>query len=299
VLDRAYIHGEPYSWLALNGGKMPNPWLNTDLVWDSDVNFEGVATQAKAQFTDSWSSFLTVGVFPYQDIQRSNVNFANSKMLYGSQVGMVWAAPNTSTAKFGLAFYRFQNVEGIPNATLGSHLYDQTAAQGMQKGNTLMYVNAVGDPVIYGIASKFEELNITAQWDIATFDPVHVIFTADYVKNIGYNKDEISLRTGLAAPDPRINGHQLMLTVGVPKIKRRGEWQANVAYKYLEKDAVLDALTDSDFHLGGTNAKGFVVGGSYGVDDNTWTSLRWISTDQIDGAPLSIDTLQIDLSARF
>jgi hypothetical protein len=85
----------------------------------------------------------------------------------------------------------------------------------------------------------------------------------------------------------------------VPKIKRSGEWQASIAHKYLERDAVLDALTDSDFHLGGTNAKGFIVGGSYGVDDNTWLSLRWYSSDQIDGVPLAIDTLQLDLNARF
>lgn len=299
VLDRAFVHGDPYSWLALSGGKMPNPWLSTDLVWDSDVNFEGVATQFKAQFGNSWASFMTIGAFPYQDIQRSNVILANTKMLYGTQLGMVWAAPDTSKAQFAVALYSFQNVEGIPNQTLGSHYYDQTAAQGMQKGNSLMYVNAVGDTTIYGIASKFKELNITAQWDWAAFDPVHVMLTADYVRNLGYDQEEITLRTGLAAAEPRINGHQVMLSVGVPKIKRRGEWQANVAYKYLERDAVLDALTDSDFHLGGTNAKGFTVGGSYGVDDNTWMSLRWISTDQIDGAPLSIDTLQLDLNARF
>jgi hypothetical protein len=41
------------------------------------------------------------------------------------------------------------------------------------------------------------------------------------------------------------------------------------------------------------------VGGSYGVDDNTWLSLRWYSTDQIDGATLAIDTLQLDLNTRF
>lgn len=299
VLDRAYVHSDPFYWLALNGGKMPNPWLSTDLVWDSDVSFEGFAAQFKPQFTDSWASFLTVGAFPYQDIERSNVISANSKWLYGTQLGLTWAAPDTSNFQLGLALYRFQNVEGTPNATLGSHFYDKTAAQGMQKGNTLMYVNAVGDPVIYGIASKFREVNLTAKMDWAIFDPIHVTFAADYVKNIGYKQDEISLRTGLAAPTPRINGHQTVLTVGVPKIRRSGEWQASVAYKYLERDAVLDALTDSDFHLGGTNAKGFIIGGSYGVDDNAWLSLRWISTDQIDGAPLAIDTLQLDLNTRF
>ncbi len=299
VLDRAFVHSAPTSWLVFNGGKIPNPWLSTDLVWDSDVNFEGVAAQFKPQISNSWATFLTVGAFPYQDIQRSDTILANSKWLYGSQLGVVWAAPDTTNAQLGIAFYRFQNIEGVTNATLGSHFYDQTAAQGLQKGNTLMYVNAIGDPVLYGIASKFEELNVTAKLDWAAFDPIHVIFTADYVRNLGYNQEEISQRTGLAAPEPRIDGHQLMLTVGVPKIKRAGEWQANVAYKYLERDAVLDTFTDSDFHLGGTNAKGFVVGGSYGVDDNTWMNLRWISSDQIEGAPLSIDTLQIDLNTRF
>ena len=299
LLDRAFVHSDPTYWLALNGGKMPNPWLSTDLVWDGDVSFEGVAVQLKPQFTDSWSGFLTLGAFPYQDIERSNVVLANSKWLYGTQFGLGWAAPNSSNFQLGLALYQFKNVEGTPNATLGSHFYDKTAAQGMQKGNSLMYVNAVGDTTIYGIASKFREVNLTAKMDWALFDPVHVLLAADYVKNIGFKQDEILARTGLDAGTPRVNGHQATLMVGVPRMKRSGDWQASVAYKYLEKDAVLDALTDSDFHLGGTNAKGFIVGGSYGVDDNAWLSLRWISTDQIEGLPLSIDTLQLDLNTRF
>jgi hypothetical protein len=299
VLDRAFVHSDPYPWLSMNGGKIPNPWLSTDLVWDTDVNFEGVAVQFKPQLSEAWASFLTLGAFPYQDIQRSNTILSNSKWLYGSQLGMIWAAPNTSTAQLGIALYHFQNVEGTPNTILGSHFYDQSAAQGMQKGNSLMYVNAVGDPVIYGIASKFKEFNITAKMDWAAYDPIHVVLSGDFVRNLGYNQQEILSRTGLAAPTARINGYQFMLNVGVPRIKRHGEWQANVAYKYLERDAVLDALTDSDFHLGGTNAKGFVVGGSYGVDDNTWLSVRWNSSDQIDGAPLSIDSLQLDLNTRF
>ena len=135
--------------------------------------------------------------------------------------------------------------------------------------------------------------------DWAAFDPTHVMLSADYVKNLGYDQAEITQRTGLAAPDPKITGYQVVLAVGAPKIRQRGDWQASVAYKYLEADAVLDALTDSDFHLGGTNAKGYTIAGSYGVDNNTWLSLRWLSTDQIEGAPLSIDTLQIDVNARF
>ncbi|MBU1424258.1 MAG: putative porin [Gammaproteobacteria bacterium] len=299
VLDRAFIHSDPYPWLAFDGGKIPNPWLSTDLVWDSDVNFEGLATQFNPRFSDSWRSFLTLGAFPYQNIERSDSVLAHSKWLYGSQLGLVWAAPDSSNAQLGVALYRFSRVEGTVNDTLGSQYYDKTAAQGMQKGNHLMYVNAVGDPVLYGIASKFKELSITAKMDSAAFDPIHVVLTGDYVKNLGYDQTEIANRTGLAAPPPKVKGHAVSLMVGVPKIVRSGEWQARIAYKYLEADAVLDALTDSDFHLGGTNAKGFIVGGSYGVDDNTWLNLRWYSTDQIDGVPLAIDTLQLDLNARF
>jgi hypothetical protein len=302
VLDRAFVHSDPYAWLSINGGKIANPWLSTDLVWDTDVNFEGVAAQFKPRIDDQWGGFLTVGAFPYQDIQRSSVIAANSKWLFGAQLGGSWTDADASNAQWGVALYQFRNVEGTQNPTQASTLYNQTAAQvGTQvgqKGNDLMNVNAVGDPALYGLASKFRELNLTAKMDWAAFDPIHVVLTGDYVRNVGFNQQEILNRTGLFV-QPAVNGYQTMLMVGVPKIKQRGEWQANVAYKYLERNAVLDALTDSDFHLGGTNAKGFVIGGSYGVDDNAWVNLRWISTNQIDGAPFAIDTLQLDLNTRF
>ena len=298
-LNRAYIQSSPYSWLELSGGKMPNPWLSTDMLWDGNINFEGVTAKFKPQLSEEWMSFLTVGAYPYQDVNGSDTNLANSKSLYAAQLGAAWRSMNSSIAQIGVAYYDFLNVEGTPNTTSGSHFYDSTAALYMQKGNTLMYVNAVGDPVLYGLASKFKELDVTAKWDWAVFDPIHLMLTADFVKNMGYDQNEITLRTGLAAPTPKVNGHAVMLNVGVPKIQRYGDWQANVTYKYVESDAVLDALNDQDFHLGGTNAKGFIIGGSYGLDKNTWLTARWLSTDQIDGAPLSIDTLQVDLNARF
>jgi hypothetical protein len=299
AFDRAYVQSVPYNWLVLSGGKMPNPWLSTDMVWDPDVNFDGVAGQLRPSFSEEWSGFLTAGAFPFEDIQHSDTVLANSKWLYGSQLGAKWTSWNSSTAQFGAALYDYKNVEGIPNATQGSHFFDDTAAQSMQKGNSLMYVNAPGDPVIYGIASKFREFNLTAKMDWAAFDPVHVMLSGDYVRNLGFNSAEIAQRTGLAPPVPEITGHQVILAVGYPQVKLQGDWQVNVAYKYLERDAVLDALTDSDFHLGGTNAKGFIIGASYGLDKGTSLGLRWISTDQIDGPPLSIDTLQVDLSVRF
>ncbi len=300
LFDRAYVQGAPYHWLTLSGGKMPNPWLSTELLWDPTVNFDGVAAQLRPRINEEWSGYLTAGAFPFQSIQTSDTVLANSKWLYAAQLSTRWMAVNSSTAQFGLALYDFQHVEGIPNAAAGSHFFDSTSAQTMQKGNSLMYVNAVGDPnLLYGIASKFRELDLTAKMDWATFDPVHVMLAGDYVRNLGFNAAEIAQRTGLAAPVAEITGYQAVMTVGNARLKQRGDWQASVAYKYVERDAVLDALTDSLFHLGGTNAKGFIIGASYGLDKETNLAVRWISSDQIDGPPLSIDSLVVDLNVRF
>jgi hypothetical protein len=62
---------------------------------------------------------------------------------------------------------------------------------------------------------------------------------------------------------------------------------------------VLDAFTDSDFHLGGTNAKGWILGGSYGITDNTYVSARYMTADEIDGPTLGIDVVQVDLNTKF
>jgi Putative porin len=62
---------------------------------------------------------------------------------------------------------------------------------------------------------------------------------------------------------------------------------------------VFAAFNDSDFHLDGTNAKGYVVGGSFVVYPNVWLRARWLSAEEIDGPPLAIDVLQIDLNAKF
>jgi hypothetical protein len=124
------------------------------------------------------------------------------------------------------------------------------------------------------------------------------VLTGDYVKNVGFDRAEILQRTGRDI-EPRTKGYQGKVTVGMPHIDKRGEWQVFGAYKYLQRDAVLDAYTDSDFRLGGTDAKGYIIGGSYGIDKNTWLSLKWLSADAIDGPPFSVDSLQVDLNARF
>jgi hypothetical protein len=86
---------------------------------------------------------------------------------------------------------------------------------------------------------------------------------------------------------------------GDAEVINANDWQVFVAYKRLERDALLDAFTDSDFHLGGTDTKGYILGGSYGLAKNTYLTFRYLSADQISGPPLGIDVFQFDLNVRF
>ena len=301
VLDRAYLRFDPKPWLTLWGGKIPNPWFGTDLVWDEDLNFDGIAAQYKPKFTDRLGGFATFGWFPLQEIERAS----NDKYLTGVQVGFDWKPAANHRTKLGLAYYDYRHTSGVRNS-LGSTLLDFTAPQFVQKGNTMFDIrNDGGATNLYALAPDFKELNLTASWEMAAFDPVYVVLTGDFVENVGYDQEEILQRTGLNM-EPKTSGYQVKLAVGAPVMKKRADWQFIMAYKYLERDAVLDAFTDSDFHLGGTDAKGWILGGSYGLAANTWLSLRWLSADEINGPldlplplPLAVDVIQLDINAKF
>jgi hypothetical protein len=78
-----------------------------------------------------------------------------------------------------------------------------------------------------------------------------------------------------------------------------GDWNAWAAYKYLQRDSVMDAFTDANFHNSGTNAKGYVLGVNYGLANNVWANLRWLSSSIITGPSYDVDVLLADINARF
>ena len=307
-LDRAFLAASPLPWLSLQGGRFANPFLHTDLLWDPDLAFDGIAATVTPKFNDNWSSFTTVGAFPIEEIQSSEVNKAKDKWLYALQTGIKWQAQNRTTAKLGIAYYDYQNVEGKSNPT-GLDTYSGTVPAFRQKGNNTFNINTLNDGLPstnnIALASQFELINLTGQIDLLTFDPVHVTLTGDYVKNIGFDAGEIFRRTGNNYKEEN-EAYQLRLDVGHNSFNggastevKPNDWQVSLAYKRLEADSVLDAFTDSDFHLGGTDAKGWLVGGNYAIDKNAWVSARYFSADSITGLPLSIDVLLLDFIAKF
>ncbi len=309
-LDHAFlkydaVDADSYPWLTLLGGRFKNPFMSTDLVWDPDVAFEGVAATYRKSLAgssnlyeledESRSLFLTLGAFPLQEEELSS----RDKWLYAAQLGADWLTDSQSRFKVAISYYNYSNIVGRRNS-LDSNRNDFTAPFFLQKGNTLFDIRYDNDDDtnLSALVSDYDLLGATVQFDLARFAPVHIILTGDYIKNIGFNKNEIRKKTGVTV-DAKDTGYQISLSVGWPKIKKRRDWQVFGSYKRLERDAVLDAFADSDFHLGGTDAKGWILGGSYGLADNTWLQARWLSSDAIDGVPLGIDTVQVDLNSKF
>ena len=64
---------------------MPNPFFSTDMVWDKDLNLEGLSMELTSDtlLSNSWNLFLTAGAFPLEEVELRS----SEKWLYGGQVG--------------------------------------------------------------------------------------------------------------------------------------------------------------------------------------------------------------------
>jgi hypothetical protein len=293
-IDQAYLKIKPVDDLVIWGGRHPNPFFSTDLLWDNDLNFEGGALQYKTKLTRTVRPFAALGGFAVQEVELSD----QDKWLLAGQIGAEVDITRLVQAKAALSYYDYRNIVGQRNTLENPGLNDFTAPQFQQKGNTLMDIDPTAGER-FALASDFQLVNLTGQLDIGFWDPVRIVLFADYVRNIGFDTEKVRERTLLDEVSKEIDGYQFGLLVGHRSIKDFGQWRAGLTYRYLESDAVVDAFTDSDFHGGGTNAQGWILRGEFGLWRNVWLALQWMTADEISGLPFALDTLQVDLNARF
>jgi hypothetical protein len=119
------------------------------------------------------------------------------------------------------------------------------------------------------------------------------------VRNIGYHIAEVEALSQQSMPKPENIGYVGELGFGDATVNAFGDWRARVGYRYVRRDAVLDAWTDADFHGAGTNAEGYYFWTELGLARNVWVRARYMSGNEIDGPRYGLDILQIDLNARF
>jgi len=334
-LDQAWLSYQPFEWMKLTGGRFGNPFVSTDTLFSHDLNFDGIAAQFEKMLPNKdITMFGSLGFIPLEyskDNAPSNSQdkmSSESKWLLGAQVGAAWKVNEENRLRGALAYYDFHNVTGRVSQPCALYAgadgcsTDWTRPAFMQKGNTLMLLRNIAlnpldpantpQPQYVGLASKFQLLDMNLRWDtkVAGYG---LRFDGNYIRNLAYDEDGMWNRSnggivnnfggsgGTTRADFKSGGNAYMFqaTFGKPTPAARGDWNVLAGYKRIEPDAMPDGYNDSTFHGGGTNARGYYLGGSYALDKNAWVTGRWISTKEVFGPPLAIDTLQFEFNARF
>jgi len=301
VVDRAAIVWDPDPRLSAQAGRIGNPWFwPTDLVWYEDLNFEGGAITYKPKLSSTTEGFVTLGAFQMEQLDPTQtVRAPRDKSMLGAQAGAEWIPDRNVGLKVGVAYFHYEGIEGQRNTIAAPNANDWTAPPFRQKGNSVFDINAgTGQGARLALASRFHIVNVSGALDLGHFDPLHVRLTGDYAKNIGFDQGEIRSRTGLDF-EAKTTAYQTMLTLGNPDVWGRGNTSVFLGYRYVEPDAVVDAFTQANVLLGGTNAKGYMLGINYGFDNNVWMRWRWLTANAIYGPALAIDVLQGDLMLKF
>ena len=338
-LDRAFLRYDSKYEDLLSAtawvGRFDNPFFYTPLIWDDDLGFDGVAATVKGNVTEGFQVFTTGGAFV---VYNTDFNFSSNqpekfssydKYLLGVQTGIDWKVADDWKAKVAAAYYNFYNIEGklstpyTPLTSSDASNTDSSRPSFAQKGNTYMAIRdilpdasndfgAINQWQYYGLATKFNVLSLTGRLDYDGFEPVRVSLISEFVQNLAFKKSDINsvAINNRAEADPSIvddigdfdgspYGWYGEFRVGTPALSKRWDWQLNLGYRWIGSDAVVDGFNDSDFGLGGTNMKGFTVGGILSLSENVSLGTRWMGADSIAGPQYHTNILYFEINSKF
>ena len=87
--------------------------------------------------------------------------------------------------------------------------------------------------------------------------------------------------------------------MGDRKVTGPKQWKITGTYRYLGKDAWLDALPDSDFYGGATDVRGYETIFEYGLAKNVWVSIDYYRSERIKTTKAPETVLETDLNFKF
>lgn len=308
-LDLAYAKWTPLhqgDWSgSLTLGKMENPFVFSDLVFDGDYTPEGAAQQVAYTINSRHTLKLNLGEFILDEIGSDS----DDPYLMGGQLRLesVWS-PKVSTS-LGTSFLTI----------LGEQSLASSAVPDMNAGNrrnTRVTTNADGsksvsllDPV-----SGYDTLVVDASATY-TLEGAPMYRGAFPVKVFGEY-----LHNGAA--EDQNQGWQAGAMFG--KAGKRGTWELTYRYKRLEGDVWYEELTDSDSgayyqnspsatlasarqpksgYWAGTNIRGHVVRAGYSPFDSMTLQVTLFDMELIEEYPALSDSrmtrLQVDAIWKF
>lgn len=233
-LDMAYVQFN-FDRLTLYGGKMPQPFVRSDLVWDGDVNPQGLGAIWRQPQANGGSLRANALAFVVDE----SAGGPDSTML-GAQLG--YESPRTGDWKFDIygAYYHYDlgSLAGADGGDLRTNLLgvDGRYLSDFRLANLLMGVGYSG---------------WSERWPLR--------LGVDYVRNLG------------AATDAD-TGYGADLSIGTTSAP--GDWKFTYGYAVAQADAVLAAFSQDNIGIG-TNYRMHGLTIDYVPVPSTQLSLYW------------------------
>jgi hypothetical protein len=267
-LDQAYFDWHPKNMKGFDfiGGKMPQPFYrvgNNQLIWDDDLNPEGLAVKYERPINDSLKAYINGGGFW---VGHPDTAGAASTSLWGIQGYLKNTFEDKSYLLGGMSYYTYGNIEGqtdIAKLWRTSNFFGNTSSAGTYKYG-------------YDIVEGFTEYGTKiADYPVAVYG------------DVAHNTE---------APSSKSDAWLIGTTFN--KAKDPGSWQIGYNYREVQSDAVVGQFNDSDFNGGGTNARGHWFNFTYQLAKNFQTGLSYFIDENITTND-KYRRLQADLVFKF
>ncbi|HVK62017.1 MAG TPA: putative porin [Bdellovibrionales bacterium] len=266
-LDRAYFKYSPVEWIDFTAGRMANPLVlvaDNDLLYDIDLNFDGVALGSDVEAGDI-TIYARLGSFIVAEEKDSatakDIDFMAAQL--GARATLIENLQILGT----LSQYVYTNVKG--HAGLDST--DPTAFFGNSNDGTVYTED-------YNVLSA--GLEVAYDWGF----PVSVY--GEYAKNQKLSEESTAFIYG----------------VRTGRLKDAGDWIFAIDQRSVQKDSTFGAFTDSDSFGGGTNGRSLRVTGAYNITKSLGVQLSAFTGEfGIASGETALDRnrYHIDINARF
>jgi opacity protein-like surface antigen len=283
-IDRAYVTWKPSDLIHITGGKQKNPMFTSSLVWDSDVNPEGLSESLNFGIAEGVDVFANLGQWFLEEL---NIKGSDSDpTLFAYQAGIKFKPSKKVSLELGGAYYDFTNLDLLTNDTFVKDSGDQMILDG--NGN---------------LVNEFKCVEVTAKLKLKKILPVPVSVFGSFVQNTDADIEKLAAAdSSLEAygDDDRDSGWQVGFSVGDKK--KQGDWYFKYFYQELEDFAFPALFVDSDFHGGGTNNKGHYANVRYMLTDNIQAAATGFITERENESvhgQKDEDRLQVDLIFNF
>jgi hypothetical protein len=320
-VGQAYLGYKGFKDITLTIGKMPNPIISTLMVWDPDINPEGLAEQWKHTFTIALGDNAEESKTPYSKDGTAMPGQKKKKLEARALKIEVFA-------NFGQFVYDDSNPENplgprstttangghqlIPNTdalllawqvgakfTFPNNLYAQIAPTFYNytgNGDSFNAHFQGGDPKLSNTASLAQ--NQTGTNSLLVFDlPVEVGWKLGDLPmrlyaDFGVNLDGDDRAAASGHPNKGDQRYAYQVGGAIGQLKRKGYWQFNVFYQRQDQFALDPNLVDTEIWDTKLNLEGVAATLGYMLSDAVWVQLlygyAWRADDSLgtggDGA---------------